>query len=170
MRPVSPPAKFLLLWAMVPSIGLTACASASSSPIATASAPAGTSPTNWTAVNASAREICRSGVHKTALENIRIERAVGAPLSAVKSWLLEGNPDIEWAKWSKALATAPMDERVAVCVYSKVDGGSFTAAPGVNTPEPSQSIVAVVNGDGESTPYMFGDTSDMLSATESFAG
>jgi hypothetical protein len=89
----------------------------------------------------------------------------------VRSWLLKSNPEIEWATWSKSLASAPMGERVGVCVYSKVDGTSFTPAPGVNTPEPSQSIVTVVNSDGESTLYMLGDTSDMLTATpETFAG
>jgi hypothetical protein len=107
MRACSRPRNLFLLWAAVPSIEFTACSSPSSSPIS------------------------------TAADNIRVERAVAAPLSAVKTWVLKTDPDIQWATWSEALANTPLDERVGVCVYSKVDESSFTPAPGTNTPEPS---------------------------------
>lgn len=171
IQPVLAPAKFALLWAVVSPMTLTACSSASSSPTAIASAPVASTSVNGNVANAWARQTYLSGVHSTPVSNVRIERAVTAPLSAVKTWVLTTEPELEWATWSRALATTPLEERVAVCVYSKVDGSSFTPAPGANTPKPTQSLVAVVTGDGASTLYMMGDTASMLSATPTrFAG
>lgn len=80
----------------------------------------------------SPQQICLAGVHRTPVWNVRVERAVAAQLSAVKKWVLDEDPSIDWATFSSSLATAPLDERVGVCVYSKVDGTSF------KIPEPNR--------------------------------
>lgn len=109
----------------------------------------------------SPHQICLSGVRRTPRSNIQVERAAAAPLSAVKAWVLDGSSSIDWATYSSSLATAPLGERVAVCVYSKVDGTSFEI-PGT---EPAESVVQIVRANGEATLVMVGATGDMLSTT-----
>jgi hypothetical protein len=61
----------------------------------------------------SARGICLSGVHRTPLDNIVVDRALAAPLSLVKAWVLSDR-EIQWQTLSSALSDAPLGERVAV--------------------------------------------------------
>lgn len=114
---------------------------------------------------APAKEICLNGVHRNPRENILVKRAFAAPLSSVKRWVLAGSPETEWDTFSSTLARAPLGEIVGVCVLSKVDGSAFTPTPGVNTPPPTQAIVAITRLNGESTLFSMGSTADMLAFT-----
>lgn len=108
----------------------------------------------------SPQQICLAGVHRTPVWNVRVERAVAAQLSAVKKWVLE-DPSIDWATFSSTLATAPLDERVGVCVYSKVDGTSFRI-PGT---ESAESVLQIVRANGEATLFVMGSTDVALETT-----
>lgn len=124
------------------------------------------SPSSSPSGHQSAHEICLAGVHNTPLSEIQIERAVAAPLSAVKAWVLSGEPTIDWTTFSSDLADAPLNEEVAVCLFSKRDGARFTLPPGVNTPEPTEAIVQIVRPNGQGGAlYLAGSVNDMLEVT-----
>ncbi|HWU22313.1 MAG TPA: hypothetical protein VN088_12355 [Nocardioides sp.] len=110
----------------------------------------------------SARDICLSGVHHAPIDNIVVDRAIAAPLSAVKAWIL-GDKRIDWQTFSSSLKDAPLNERVAICVFSKRDGRPFAMPPGTNTPPPQQSVVEIVRSNGgEATLVVMGSLAGML--------
>lgn len=112
----------------------------------------------------SAREICLSGVHNTPIDNIVIDRAIAAPLSLVKAWVLRDH-HVDWQSFSTSLREAPLNERVAICVFSKRDGSPFTMPPGIYTPQPQEAIVEIIRPDGGGALYLMGSTTGMLVVT-----
>src|SRR4051812_3994028 len=85
------------------------------------------------AMRQTAQELCLNGVHRYPRSNIRVNRAVLAPLARVKKWVLSTD-SVDWRTFSASLASAPMDERVGVCVLTQMDGSRFVLPPGENTP------------------------------------
>ncbi len=118
----------------------------------------------------SPRELCLNGVNRHPRSSIRVNRAVVAPLARVKKWVLSDG-GISWDEFSDSLSSAPLDERVGVCVLTKKDGSRFTIPPGENTPPPARCIVVIVRPNGEATLFMVGSLRSMLESTPtSFAG
>lgn len=136
------------------------------------------SPTAPDAVNesvatpSSPKQLCLKGLHRHSPSEIEVNRAVVAPLARIKTWVTTPkDTDIDWDEFSESLASAPLDERVGVCVLTKKDGASFTAPPEAGDPETVQSVVVIVRPNGEQTLYMLGSLESMLdSVPRSFAG
>lgn len=107
-------------------------------------------------------ELCLNVVTRTPREAVKVDRVVIAPLRDVKRWVLRTEPRIDWRTFSTALARAPLDERVGVCVLSKRDTLGFRVE-GVDRPVASVVVIARPNGQG--TVFLLGSLGDNLDST-----
>ena len=107
-------------------------------------------------------QLCLRGVHRSPASAIVVNRAVTAPLFRVKAWVLKTAPGVRWSTFSVSLADAPLRERVAVCVITKKDRGTFD--PG-NGQKPARSIVEIVRPGGEATGFILGTLESNLDLT-----
>lgn len=130
-------------------MGLLTSACASGSRLATTDETTATS----SVASRTPHGLCLDGASRYRRITVKVDRAVVAPLASVKKWVLSTSPEIEWRTFSDTLASAPLDERVAVCVLSKNDT-SYFEPPGLG--HKLKSVVVIVRPNGEGT-FFFGD-------------